>query len=87
MGYDDDECLLCYLIHSENNNDDENDEYFICSQCIEDFASTRGLPSRVTVVLRDCFTIKSNSFEECCYCKLHKKVGFNVTICEDGHDK
>jgi hypothetical protein len=84
MGYDDDECLLCYLIHSENNNDDENDEDFVCCECIEHFASKSHFPERVTTVLRDTFTIDFDLF---CYCKNTRKLGFLVMICEDGHDK
>lgn len=74
MGYDDGECLLCYVKYGCNDSSNQRAE--ICASCIEEHGSH--FTGRVQSVLsRNLSCLKTN----CALCKKDKYIIFDVSVC------
>jgi len=77
MGYDDDECILCYVKYGHNNlQSDDDGKKYVCSDCI------RGeyMNYKVDSALSRVYTSRT----ECEVCK-REVLCHQVTLC-DGHE-
>jgi len=84
MGYDDGECVYCYLTGRGNNP--TICERFVCSVCIERLATKAGsLPRRVAVVL-GARTTTGGTTQKCFLCAHERYYGSDVSVCDDKSD-
>lgn len=72
MGYDDDECLICYLFHGSNSPC--NETHYVCVRCVE-FEMTDN--RRVLIVLGNSIAGR----DTCVVCDKFCNLGFNVRVC------
>src|SRR5437870_4259029 len=73
MGYDSNECLLCYF--SRGNNCADNHGY-VCLLCIDMYADS--ITSRVVSALENCLEVTDFN---CARCNESRQIGFRVTLC------
>lgn len=96
MGYDDDECIVCYATGCGNNSclrtydDDYNcvskrGKDVICAKCTETlFQSDEHLTHRVQKVLSKNLMISSDYL--CFLCSGENKIAFELACCEEHED-
>lgn len=79
MGYDDYECLVCYLSGFGNNSQhhEEDAEGSICMSCISKCGSNH-VTSRVTGVISRCQVWHN---EKCCRCGTIAAMVYRATLC------
>ena len=77
MGYDDGECVFCYLRGNGNNCTDNRN--IICGQCIEECGSKLS-SGRVIASLRDNMEY---GISKCDKCVQKKIVCFNISVCKN----
>lgn len=78
MGYDDDDCLLCFLLCG--NDEDSECMSAVCLQCLERFAEDEEdhVSKRLREVLKG-FVYVSN--KECCVCGVKKRLMLLIPEC------
>jgi len=81
MGYDSNECLLCYLLGEGNNPIDYDHEHYICGHCVSIMVEQEKKgTNRVLRVLQDCVDIKER---KCYLCRKRVFLSFCVCCCDE----
>ena len=76
MGFDDNECLVCYIKENENNSCDKENSENICLLCLGKVFGDGTYCERVTNCLSDI------SYDTCSLCSENKMCFIRVTICK-----
>ena len=83
MGYDDDECLWCYLGGGGNNpvGHDYNCRHPVCLKCIADiYGEDTSASYRVIRPFGNTF---DGCHSDCILCERKETFCFNVTLCKE----
>jgi hypothetical protein len=81
MGYDDDECLFCYVVHDSNNGG--QDRRGVCFGCLDRMTSDGRFTERCSVAFRE--SLICIDFH-CPLCGEEKNGGIEVPLCDHQHD-
>lgn len=78
MGYEEDECFLCYLLDGHNNNDTNDLTADVCMGCLHGFAIANG---GLTKNMKSVLLSEKSYCSECDFCGTERSMQLSFPIC------